>query len=134
MFGAEGLPALLAHRGRIGAEHRTIRQAEAGGAVEHLPAPLARRPVLHGREQTAVAASGVASGGSHRDQLAIGRQFQHRLGVGLAYQLELLRGQPQIRREQQGRGAINRGLGWTRRGCGSWWGERHDPGGRVMSA
>ena len=41
--------------------------------------------------QTRVAGTGgVDAGGGHRDQLAIGRQFQHRLGIGLAHQGELL--------------------------------------------
>ena len=53
--------------------------------------------------------------GGHRDQLAIGCQFQDRVRVGLAHQRELLGRQPQIMGEQQRRqgGASSFGRGWS---------------------
>ena len=77
-----------------------------------------------------VASSGLASSGGHRDQLAIGRQIQHRVRVGDAHQRELLRRQPQIMGEQQRRqgGASSFGRSWS--GCR--WSERHiSPGSSI---
>jgi hypothetical protein len=48
------------------------------------------------------ASTGLASGGGHGDQLAIGRQFQHRFRVGLAHQGELLGAELQAWRQHQG--------------------------------
>ncbi len=48
---AERLPTLGAQHRRIGAEHRAIGEAEATGAVEHLPAASAIRPGLQPGEQ-----------------------------------------------------------------------------------
>ena len=91
LHGREGLPALQPHGGCIRAEYRAIGQTEASGAVEKLPIALLIRPGLQASDQPAVATTVVAACGCHRDQLAIGRQFQHRLGVGIAHLGERLR-------------------------------------------
>jgi len=77
-------------------------EAEATGAVEHHPASSTLRPGLQPIQQAGVAAACLASGGVHRNHLASGREFQHRLGVGLAHQGELFGAELQARRQQQG--------------------------------
>jgi hypothetical protein len=131
LLGGEGLPALGTQHRRGGAEHGAIGQLEPAGTVEHHPARLRAGPMLQLKTQACAGATGVASGGGHRDQLAGGREFEHRLRVGLAHQRELLRRQPQIPRQQQTRQAggwilrlvIKQGIrprkrGWPRRGGG----------------
>lgn len=51
-----GLPAFQAHHRGIGAEHGAVWQAEATGAVEDSPAPLAEGPDLQARAEERVAA------------------------------------------------------------------------------
>lgn len=46
--------------------------------------------------QRAIAGACFAAGGGHGDQLAISREFEHRIGIGLANQLELIGVEPQL--------------------------------------
>jgi hypothetical protein len=57
------------------------------------------------------------------DQLAIGRELEHRLGVGGAHGSKLLRAEAQILREQQwcqGIGLAPNGRGWRSKRHLSW--------------
>ena len=127
MFGRERLPALQPQYGRIGAEHGAIGEAEATGAVEHLPAPLAEGPDLQAGAQEVVTCAGVSTCGGHRDHLASGREFQHGFRVRLAHQGELLRAELQAPRQHKGLLAC----GWSLGGGGSRRGEGHLPGRSV---
>jgi len=107
------MPAFQPQQRGVGAAHRAVGQAEAGGALEHLPAAAAPGEALQLVEQRAVAAAGLAAGWRHGDQATVGIQLQHRLAVFRAHPLELLGREAQIRRQpqrRQWRGCAGHGL------------------------
>jgi len=97
---AESLPAVEGDKGGIGAEHGVIRQAEAGGAVEDLPAAAGTGPGLDLKKEFAIAGARFAASGGHQDQGTIGGQLQHRFGIGLAQLSKLLGSEAQANAER----------------------------------
>ena len=116
---AECLPALQGHGGGIGAEHRAVGKAEAGGAVEQLEGQgggASRQ--AQGEAEAVVAGAGVTPDGSHRDQMAISRQLQNGIGIGLTHQGELLGGEGKPGWQLQGRPSVPAASGKRRKWLG----------------
>ena len=74
---------------------RVVRQAEAGGAVEHLSAAASTGPGLELKREGGIAGARVAAGGGQADQGTIGGQLQQGVGIGLTQGGEVFRGKAQ---------------------------------------
>lgn len=88
----EGLPALLPHHSGIGTQHGAIWKAADSGAVKHQPASLPIRPEEQPHREAGVAPAGLAARGSQDQQVAIGGQLEHSLGIVLALSRWRVRG------------------------------------------
>jgi hypothetical protein len=91
LLGSKGQAGILAQQGAIRAEHGAIRQTEACGAVEHPPVLVPPAEGTQLENDLTIAATRFAARWRHGNQRSISRQLQHRLWIGLAHPLELLR-------------------------------------------